>query len=72
MSYTERELVTISVLASIGGVEPMLQSHLKICLNVGLTAEQLQQFVTIIKSKIGEGEAIVAGNVLDEVLKTTK
>lgn len=72
LSYTERELVTISVLASIGGVEPMLQSHLKICLNVGLTAEQLQQFVTIIKSKTGEDDAIVAGNVLDEVLKTTK
>jgi alkylhydroperoxidase/carboxymuconolactone decarboxylase family protein YurZ len=69
LSYSERELVTVSVLASIGGVEPMLQSHLKICLNVGLTREQLQQFVDIIKSTAGETEAKAALSVLDEVLE---
>ena len=47
LTYTERELITVSVLSSIGGVEPMLQSHLKICLNVGLTADQLHQFVIV-------------------------
>ncbi len=50
LTYAERELVTVSVLSSIGGVEPMLQSHLKICLNVGLTAEQMNEFAAIIKS----------------------
>lgn len=69
LSYSERELVTISVLASIGGVEPMLQSHLNICLNVGLTPGQLQEFITIIKSRIGKKEAMAAQKVLDEVLK---
>lgn len=72
LTYAERELVTVSVLSSIGGVEPMLQSHLKICLNVGLTAEQLHQFVTIIKSTAGKKEAIAAKKVLDEVLKNRK
>ena len=69
LTYSERELVTISVLSSIGGVEPMLRSHLNICLNVGLTPEQLNEFVAIIKSTIGKKEANSAQKILDEVLK---
>lgn len=72
LSYTEREWVTVSVLSSIGGVEPMLRSHLNICLNVGLTPEQLQQFIPIIRSAAGEAEAKAAQKTLDEVLKTYK
>lgn len=69
LTYTERELVTVSVLSSIGGVEPMLQSHLKICLNAGLTPGQLQQFVDVIKSTAGEKEAKAAQSVLADVLE---
>jgi 4-carboxymuconolactone decarboxylase len=72
LNYSERELVTISVLSSIGGVEPMLRSHLNICLNVGLTPEQLQQFVKIIKSTAGKKEAKSAQKILDEVLNKKK
>lgn len=72
LSYTERELTTVSVLASIGGVEPMLQSHLKICLNMGLTPGQLKQFIGVIKSTIGRKEAKAAQKVLDEVLINIK
>lgn len=72
LSYADRELVTISALSSIGGVEPMLRSHLKICLNVGLTPGQLQQFVNIIQSSVGKKEAKAAQSVLGEVLKSAK
>jgi len=72
LTYSERELVTISVISSIGGAEPMLRSHLTICLNVGLTREQLQQFVNIIKSAIGKKEAKAAQKILNEVLKNNK
>lgn len=72
LSYAQRELVTVSVLAGIGGVEPMLRSHLAICLNVGLTQDQLQQFIDIIKSSIGDDQARAAQLVLDEVLKGKK
>ncbi len=68
LTYAERELVTVSVLASIGGVEPMLKSHLNICLNVGLTEKQLHEFITIINDKIGKSEADSAKKVLEEVL----
>ncbi len=69
LTYAERELVTISVLSAIGGAEPMLRSHLSICLNVGLTPGQLNEFVGVIKSALGEREAKNAQAVLDEVLK---
>lgn len=72
LNYAQRELVTISVLTSIGGVEPMLRSHLSICLNVGLRPEQLQQFIAIIKKTIGKKEAKTAQAVLEEVLTNKK
>lgn len=68
LNYVQRELVTISVIATIGKAEPMLRSHLNICLNVGLTPPQLNEFVGIIKSTIGKKEAKSAQKVLDEVL----
>lgn len=69
LNYQQRELVTISVIATIGKAEPMLRSHLGICLNVGLSPQQLQQFVAVIKSTIGKKEAKAAQKVLNEVLK---
>ncbi|WP_239016373.1 carboxymuconolactone decarboxylase family protein [Sphingobacterium corticibacter] len=49
LTYQQRELVTISVLSGIGGVEPMLRSHFNLSLNVGLTPVQLQEFVAVNK-----------------------
>lgn len=72
LTYTERELATIAVLSSIGGVEPMLKSHLSICLNVGLSAAQLEQFIAVIASTVGEEESEDAKFVLEEMLKSRK
>jgi len=72
LSYAERELVTVSVLASIGGVEPMLKSHLTICLNVGLSEEKLRQFISVIESTVGKKESLDAQAILDEVLSDKK
>ncbi|QIA06412.1 carboxymuconolactone decarboxylase family protein [Draconibacterium halophilum] len=68
LSYAERELVTVSVICAIGKAEPMLRSHLAICLNVGYSPEQLNEFVGIIKSTVGKKEAKAALAVLNEVL----
>ncbi len=69
LNYAQRELVTISVLSSIGGVEPMLRGHLSISLNVGLTPQQLTHFITVIESTVGKEKANAAKTVLTEVLK---
>lgn len=72
LTYAERELVTVSVLSSIGGVEPMLQAHLRICMNVGLTPTQLQQFVSIIKSTLGKKKSKTVQNILNQVLENRR
>lgn len=71
LSYTDRELVTISVLSSIGGVLPMLNSHLNICLHIGITPVQLQEFVGVIHATIGSGAAMEARTVLETIVKST-
>lgn len=68
LSYADRELVTISVLTSIGGVEPMLQSHLGICLHLGLTEPQLRQVFARIETSVGKAEAEAGRAVLARVV----
>ena len=45
LTYAQRELVTISVLAALGNVQPMLQGHLNISLNTGISSDQLKEFI---------------------------
>ncbi len=71
LTFAERELVTISVLSAIGNAEPMLRSHLNICLNVGITPQQLAEFTGIIESILDEKEATTTEVVINEVLKQT-
>ncbi|MDR8390463.1 carboxymuconolactone decarboxylase family protein [Aliifodinibius sp. S!AR15-10] len=68
LTYAQRELVVISILSSLDGVEPMLGGHMNISLNVGLTPGQLQHFVDIIETTLGEEKAATAQSVLDNVL----
>lgn len=69
LTYAQREMVTVSVLMSIGGVEPMLNSHMNLSLNVGITPPQLKEMIQIIAVNIGEKEANTANAVLSEVLQ---
>lgn len=70
LTYAQRELVTISVISAIGGAEPMLRSHLSLCLNVGITPQQLKHFVTVIEPAIGKEKTEAARLVLNEVLQS--
>ena len=68
LTYAQRELVTISVISAIGEAEPMLKSHLSICLNVGITPNQLEEFVTVIKPSIGRKKTKSVKKIVTEVL----
>ena len=70
LSFIQREWVTISVISTIGEAEPMLKSHLLICLNLGVVPEQLKEFTEIIKPIIGKRKTKSAKHVLKEVLKS--
>ena len=53
LTYRERELATVSILAGVGGVEPMLQAHMGICLHLGITPNQLDKLIDIIEFNLG-------------------
>ena len=52
LTFQERELATISALAAMEGVDPMLRSHLNMGKNTGLTQSQLAEALSIAR-KIG-------------------
>jgi alkylhydroperoxidase/carboxymuconolactone decarboxylase family protein YurZ len=68
LTYVERELVTVTSLASVH--DPFVRSHIGGALNVGVTEEQLRELFSIIENKVGKEEADTASTVLDEVLIT--
>ncbi|MFB6278769.1 MAG: carboxymuconolactone decarboxylase family protein [Salinibacter sp.] len=68
LSYSDREIVTISALASMDGVEPMLESHLGVGMNTGLTGDQLRDLLSIIESSVGQSEAEAGRELLSQVL----
>lgn len=57
LSFQQRELVTISALASIEGLESQLKSHIGIGKNTGITEEQLIQAADIIENTINKTQA---------------
>jgi 4-carboxymuconolactone decarboxylase len=69
LDWKTRELATISALASLGGVENQLRSHIGVGMHNGVTESQLYQVVSIIHSNIGSKEGNAAALVLQSVLK---
>lgn len=70
LDFTDREIVTISALVSLGGVEPQLQSHMGIGLNVGVTESRQRQILSVIESKSSKKDAAAGRKVLDLVVKS--
>ena len=70
LSYADREIVTISALTSMEGVEPMLESHMGLGLRVGLSEAQLRHLLSVIESTVGPDRADVGRGVLSGVLAT--
>jgi 4-carboxymuconolactone decarboxylase len=69
LSYTDREIATISALVNLGGVEPMMKGHMGIALNLGMTEAQLLHLLAIIEANTGKAAADKGRKVLSEVIK---
>ncbi len=52
LDWQSREIATIGMLAALPGVDGQLQAHVRISLNTGLTASQLQQVVQVLPSQV--------------------
>ena len=71
LTYAERELTTVAVIASLGkGVEPMLKGHMGIALNVGITPDELRSVLAIVEKNIGRDEADGGRLALNEELQS--
>lgn len=67
LTYRERELTTVSVLAGVGGVEPMFGSHAAICMHLGVTPEQLSAMLNIVKMNLGKTYSEPLRKVLNQL-----
>ena len=70
LTYRERELATVSILAGVGGVEPMAYGHMGICLHLGITPEQLTELLNIVEVNLGPASVTSLRKVLNDL--TTK
>ena len=68
LSWSARELATISALAAIPGAESQLKSHYAISCNNGITPEQLHAFVAVLAEKCAPDIAANARTVLAQYL----
>ena len=67
LTYRERELTTVSVLAGGGGVEPMFGSHAAICMHLGVTPEQLSAMLNIVEMNLGKTYSEPLRKVLNQL-----
>ena len=68
LDWRTREIITISALAAMDGVEPQLRSHFGVGMYNGLTSSQLSELVTIIETDISKHRGIISRQVLQSVL----
>lgn len=52
LDWQSREVATVSMLAALAGVESQLQAHIRISMNIGLTASQLQQVARLLAERV--------------------
>jgi len=70
LDFQGREIATISALANMQGVNPQLQSHFNVGLNVGLTEAQMRSLISVLEAKVGKKEADNANEILGKVLSS--
>ncbi|MBI9049009.1 MAG: carboxymuconolactone decarboxylase family protein [Anaerolineaceae bacterium] len=68
LSLRDRSIATIAMLTAMGGREPQLKVHFRAALNVGLSADELEEIIIHTVSYAGFPTAINALNLLKEVL----
>ena len=57
LTYADRELITVSALSAMDGVEPQLAAHIRGARNMGVTEAQLQGIVVALATKVSYHDA---------------
>lgn len=53
LDWHSRELATVSMLSAITGVESQLLAHIRISMNIGITASQLRELGQLLAERVG-------------------
>jgi 4-carboxymuconolactone decarboxylase len=72
LDWQSRELATVGMLSALPGADSQLQAHMRISMNVGLTAGQLRQLTQVLAARVDAEMARRASAALDRHLATTK
>ena len=68
LDWQSRELATVGMLSALPGAEAQLQAHMRIGMNVGLTAGQLHQFTRVLGERVDADAARRANEALERHL----
>ncbi|MBD5641706.1 MAG: 4-carboxymuconolactone decarboxylase [Desulfovibrio sp.] len=71
ISAKDRELATISVLAALPA-PAQLASHLRVCLNIGLTESQLREAGSILTTEVSRKAGELVSDLLDKAVSVVK
>lgn len=52
LDWQSRELATVAALATMPGVDPQLQAHMRISMNVGVSGAQLRQLTQVLAERV--------------------
>ncbi len=64
LSHADRELVTVSALASMKGVEPQLNAHVRGAVNMGVSSDELHSLSKTLAERVGGVEAYRAAKAV--------
>jgi quercetin dioxygenase-like cupin family protein/alkylhydroperoxidase/carboxymuconolactone decarboxylase family protein YurZ len=67
LTHADRELVTVSALAGLQGVEPQLAAHVRGARNMGVTDAQLLAIPKALLAKVGKAEALRAAIAIQQL-----
>ncbi len=71
LDWPSRELATVGMLSALPGADSQLQAHMRISMNVGLTAGQLRQLTQVLAARADADMARRASEALERHLATT-
>ncbi len=72
LDWQSRELATVSMLSALEGAESQLQAHMRISMNVGISAAQLQRLVKVLAERVDAAFGARAEAVLGRLLASQK
>lgn len=68
LDWQSRELATVSMVSALPGAESQLQAHMRISMNVGVTANQLRQLSSLLEEQVDVDAARRAREALERQL----